>query len=300
MESAARIPGTGVTEFAYLRLRRGSGADSWSKGVIDMRRMGWAAAGLAVVLTLSLGALGEDWNKTFAITGTAELRVETSDAQIHVDTWDEKKIEAHISSTKLGFGQGGIEVRDHQTGDSVELEVRFPHGVHIMSIGDRRTVIEIRMPREGKVRLHTGDGEIRMRDLKGQMELDSGDGRLELEGVDGTLRAHSGDGHVRVRGRFDSLDVSTSDGRIEAEALAGSSIGQGWTLKTGDGSVAMTVPANFAADVTLHTGDGHITLDMPLTVEGQYESNEVRGKLNGGGGLLDIHTGDGSIRLGKS
>jgi DUF4097 and DUF4098 domain-containing protein YvlB len=84
------------------------------------------------------------------------------------------------------------------------------------------------------------------------------------------------------------------------EALAGSSIGQGWTLKTGDGSVAMTVPGNFAADVTLHTGDGHITLDVPLTVEGRYESNDVRGKLNGGGGRLDIHTGDGSIRLGKS
>jgi len=37
-----------------------------------------------------------------------------------------------------------------------------------------------------------------------------------------------------------------------------------------------------------------------LTVEGRYESNNVRGKLNGGGPVLSIHTGDGSIRLGKS
>ena len=67
-----------------------------------------------------------------------------------------KKIEARVTSNKWGFGQGGIEVIDHQTGDSVELEVRFPHGIHIMSIGDRRMMIEIDMPREGKVRLHTG------------------------------------------------------------------------------------------------------------------------------------------------
>jgi len=249
---------------------------------------------------LSAAAWGEEWNKSFPISGRAELRVETSDAAIHVDTWDEKKIEAHITSTKWGFGQGGIEVKEHQSGDAVELEVRFPHGIHIMSIGDRRTIIEIHMPREGKVRLHTGDGEIRLRDMKGQMDLESGDGRVEAEGVDGALRAHSGDAHVRVRGRFDTLDISTSDGRIEAEALAGSSVGPGWNVSTGDGGVSVTIPENFAADLSLHTGDGHITLDLPVTVQGKYDSNSIHGKLNGGGGLLNIHTGDGSIRLGKS
>ena len=94
------------------------------------------------------------------------------------------------------------------------------------------------------------------------MDVESGDGRLEVEGVDGVLRAHSGDGHVRVRGRFDNLDISTSDGRIEAEALAGSSIGTGWNLSTGDGGVTVMIPENFAADISVHTGDGHITLDI--------------------------------------
>jgi hypothetical protein len=265
-----------------------------------MRRLSSLTVCFSVAVFLSAAASAEEWNKSFPIGGVADLRVETSDAQIHVDTWDQKKIDAHITSTKWGFGQGGIEVIDHQTGDSVELQVRFPHGVHIMSVGDRRTVIEIHMPREGKVRLHTGDGEIRVRDVKGQLDLESGDGRVEVEGVDGVLRAHSGDGHVRVRGRFDNLDVSTSDGRIEAEALAGSSIGSGWNLSTGDGGVTVMIPENFAADISVHTGDGHITLDMPVTVSGKYESNSVHGKLNGGGSLLNIKTGDGSVRVGKS
>jgi hypothetical protein len=250
--------------------------------------------------TASRTAQAEEWTKTFTITGRPELRVETSDAAIHVDTWDQKTIEARVTSTKWGFGQGGIQVYDHQTGDNVEIEVRFPHGIHIMSIGDRRTIVEIHMPREGKIRLHTGDGEIRLRDLKGEFDVESGDGRVEIEGVDGALRAHTGDGHVRVKGRFDAVDVSTSDGSIEAEAMSGSSIGKGWELKTGDGRVTLNVPENFAADVSLHTGDGHITLDMPLTVQGHYDSSNVQGKLNGGGAPLTIHTGDGSIRLGRS
>ena len=57
---------------------------------------------------------------------------------------------------------------------------------------------------------------------------------------------------------------------------------------------------NFAADVDLHTSDGHISLDMPITVEGRLGQNNIHGKLNGGGKLLTIHTGDGAIRLQKS
>jgi len=266
-----------------------------------MRRLLWMGMGLSIPLSLSLLAQGEEWKKAFPIAGQAELRVETSDANIRVDTWDQRSIEARVTSEKWGVGQGGIQVYDHQTGDAVEIEVRFPHAVEIFSMGSRRTLIEIHMPRAGKVRLHTGDGEIRLRDVKGDLDLESGDGRVEVEGADGVLRAHSEDGLIRARGRFDNLDISTGDGRIEAEAMAGSTIGKGWNLKTGDGGVTLSLPENFAAEIVLRTGDGHITLDMPVTVEGRYDDRNIHGKLNGGGsGLLNVHTGDGSIRLGKS
>jgi hypothetical protein len=87
---------------------------------------------------------------------------------------------------------------------------------------------------------------------------------------------------------------------VDARAAAGSALGTGWRLESGDGTVTLEVPENFAADVDLHTGDGHIDLDMPVTTEGKIRENEVRGKLNGGGNLLLIRTGDGSIRLRKS
>ena len=73
-----------------------------------------------------------------------------------------------------------------------------------------------------------------------------------------------------------------------------------WRVETGDGNVTLEVPGNLAADVALHTGDGHIDLDMPLMTEGKLKQNEVHGKLNGGGKLMTIHTGDGSIHLRKS
>jgi DUF4097 and DUF4098 domain-containing protein YvlB len=158
----------------------------------------------------------------------------------------------------------------------------------------------IQMPREGKVNLRTGDGEIEVAGLKGELDLHSGDGSENLDGIDGKLRASTSDGHIRATGRFDELALKTGDGHVEVRALAGSSLAAGWRLETGDGNVTLEVPGELAADVDLHTGDGHIDLDMPVTTSGKLRENEVRGKLNGGGSLLTIRTGDGSIHLRKS
>jgi len=132
------------------------------------------------------------------------------------------------------------------------------------------------------------------------MDLHSGDGSENLTGVDGKLHASAGDGHIRADGRFDDLDLKTGDGNVEVRAAAGSSLAAGWRLETGDGNVTLEVPENLAADVDLRTSDGHIDLDMPVTTEGRHQENELRGKINGGGSLLTIRTGDGSIHLRKS
>jgi DUF4097 and DUF4098 domain-containing protein YvlB len=255
---------------------------------------------LGVCLALAPAAHADEWSKTFTISGKPDLRVETADANLQVDTWDQNTIEARVITDREKIGENGIKIIDHQTGDSVELEVRFPHRHFEIQIGMRHVNIEIHMPREGRVSLRTGDGNIRLSNFKGNMEVQSGDGSQDINGVDGVLHSGAGDGHIRVAGRFDGLTIGTGDGRIEARALPGSTAASSWDLHAGDGSIALQLPENFAADLDLHTSDGHITLDMPITVEGRLDKKDIHGKLNGGGSLLTIHTGDGSIRLEKS
>jgi DUF4097 and DUF4098 domain-containing protein YvlB len=254
---------------------------------------------LAVSVVAVLPAYADEWSKTYNLSGKPDLRVETSDANIRVSTWDQNNIEARVTTTRYKIGEGGIRIEEHQTGDSVEIEVRYPHHNFRVEWGSHRVEIEIHMPREGKVNLRTGDGKIEIGGLKGEMDLHSGDGSETLDGVDGKLRASTGDGHITANGRFDELELKTGDGRVEVRAAAGSSLASGWRLETGDGSVTLEVPGDLAADVDLHTSDGHIDLDVPVTTEGKIRENEVHGKLNGGGSPLTIRTGDGSIHLRK-
>ncbi len=260
---------------------------------------------LAFVMMLLLFAPlahSEEWSKTYNISGNPDLRVDTSDANLHVDTWDESTITVHISTSHYKIGEGGIKIYEKQDGDRVELELRYPHHRFPLTvqIGTYKVDVDIHLPRTGRLHLHTGDGIIRLANFKGTMELESGDGNQEIDSVDGTLQARTGDGNIRAAGRFDGLDLNTSDGRIEARVLPGSSITSSWNVHTGDGNVTLQLPDNLAADVDLHTGDGHITLDVPVTVEGLLGEKNLHGKINGGGNLLSVHTGDGSIHIQKS
>jgi DUF4097 and DUF4098 domain-containing protein YvlB len=262
-----------------------------------MRKLGWLILGLMLAVAPSVYA--DEWTKIYTITGKPDLRVETSDANIHVETWDQNTIEARVTTKRYKIGESGIKIDEHQNGDSVELEVRFPHHTFTVQIGNYRVDVEIHMPCQGRLKLHTSDGNIQVSNFKGEMELETGDGHQEIDGADGSLRARSGDGRITVAGRFDALQLITGDGRIEARALAGSAMNSSWDLHTGDGSVTLQLPENFAADVDLHTSDGHITLDVPVTVEGRLAEKSIHGKMNGGGNLLSVHTGDGSIKIEK-
>jgi len=263
-----------------------------------MKRIGFVV--LILCFATGLRARADEWAKTFNLTGKPDLRVETSDANIRVHTWDQNSIEAKVITTNYKIGDGGIRIEDHQNGDAVEIDVHYPHHGFTFDVGNHRVDIDIHMPREGRVNLHTGDGKIEVSSFKGEMDLRSSDGSQLIDAVDGRLSATTGDGHIRANGRFDELELKTGDGPVEVRAAAGSSLSTGWRLETGDGSVTLEIPETLAADVDLHTGDGHIDVEIPVTTEGKLRENNVHGKINGGGNLMTIRTGDGSIHLKKS
>ncbi|MGC2450956.1 MAG: DUF4097 family beta strand repeat-containing protein [Candidatus Sulfotelmatobacter sp.] len=251
-------------------------------------------------LVAALPARADEWSKTYTLNGRPDLRIETSDANIRVTTWDQNTIEAKVITSRYKIGEGGIRIDERQNGNTVEIEVKYPHHNFNFEWGSHKVDVVIQMPREGAVNLRTGDGNIELASLKGEMDMHTGDGSVILDAVDGKLHASTGDGHIQASGRFDELDLKTGDGHVDVRATGGSALTNGWRLETGDGSVSLEVPHDLAADVDLHTSDGHIDLDMPVAAEGKLRQNEIHGKLNGGGSLLTIRTGDGSIHLKKA
>jgi Putative adhesin len=257
----------------------------------------------AIVLALSCLALApacasaDEWNHHWSVASKPELHVTAGDAAVVIETGSDNSIDATLTTRGWSIGSNGVRVSEHQTGNHVEIDVRVPE-THF-HFGEHAIRLEIRVPRELAGDLHTGDGSITLRGLHGTLRADTGDGSVQAEDLDGTLDAHTGDGSVHVRGRFDGLRLHTQDGSVEVEAARGSRMQTDWRVQTGDGSVRVNLPRDFAADIELHTGDGRIRLELPLSVSGLQNDHEVQGKLNGGGALLLVRTGDGSITLGS-
>jgi DUF4097 and DUF4098 domain-containing protein YvlB len=297
-----------------------------------------AIAGVAVLGVFAVGpqARAEDVVKSYAVSGRANVRVDTNDGSVHVTSGDNKQVEFRVEYQGYVLGKD-LTINSHQDGDRVELTARLMgHWGFSWGHNSRNLHIEVRMPREGDLYVHTGDGSVQadsingtvnvttgdgsvkanalngtidlhtsdgsitVDTLKGDIRLRTGDGSIEARDLDGRVDADSGDGHIRLVGRFDALGIKTGDGSVDARVLPGSKMQSSWTIRTGDGSVDIVLPGDFQANIDATTGDGHISLGIPVTVEGTFSKSEIRGKMNGGGQPLTIHTGDGSIRLSKS
>lgn len=262
-----------------------------------MRRL--TIALFAFVGIAALSAQAEEWHKTYSLNGMPDLKVTASDARLEFQSWDRNEIEVRVMTENVAINSNALRIIENQSGNRVEVNLRDERHFRISFHYHEKVEVIVHLPRKATLRARTSDGSIRLSGVEGNMEVESSDGRIEVDSVSGNLNARTSDGRIIVSGRFDQLDLKTSDGSIEATALAGSHVTGSWNVHTSDGHVTLKLPASLAADFDVHTNDGHIDLGLPMTVSGRQERQTVRGKLNGGGGMVTVRTSDGSIRLEK-
>lgn len=259
-----------------------------------MRKRNWIWC-LSLTAAAASVTFADDWHKAFPVSGKPDLRVEVTDGSVSIRSSDRSEIVARVTTQGWKISDSEVRITEHQSGNRVEIDVRTPR--MSVSFGRHSVEMDLLVPRELLAQIHSGDGRISAQDLKGEIHFSSADGSIEADSIDGVLEAKTGDGRIRASGRWDRLDLQTQDGSVEADARAGSKMAGSWRVHTGDGHVTLRLPENFAADVEAHTGDGKITIDFPVTMSGALSHSDVRGKLNGGGQTLVVHTGDGPIRL---
>ena len=252
---------------------------------------------LAVICSSLTFANADEWRHTWNVATAPEFEFRSNDAGIDISARPGSTIEAYVETRGYRISDSDVRITERQNGDRVSLEVHvMPH--HFM-IGVYTLKVMVTLPEKTLLHVKTSDGHIRADGVKAESRLESGDGSVEVSRFDGNLWAHTGDGHIKADGRFDRLDLTTGDGHIELEIDPGSKLASSWEIHTRDGSVRASIPADISADVDVDTGDGHIDSDIPITVQGSLSRNHLRGAMNGGGPLLRIHTGDGSIHLSR-
>src|SRR2546425_9463703 len=124
-----------------------------------MRRILWAVV-TAALLATAHSAAADEWDKSFSVTGRPDLHIVADDGSVQIDTWDQKSIGLHVTTRGWHIGPNAVRIEAHQAGNRVDLEVRAPHWHWNIGLSMRSIRIEVRLPREADLDVHTGDGSV--------------------------------------------------------------------------------------------------------------------------------------------
>ncbi|HXC96230.1 MAG TPA: DUF4097 family beta strand repeat-containing protein [Edaphobacter sp.] len=275
----------------------------------------------ALVLSAAAATAQSDtvWDKSYAVAGEPSLFVSTGDSHLNIRACSGcQSVRIHVTAENTSLSRYTLE--EGQNGNTIHFSLKEkPHiGVHI-NVHSSSVHVDVETPATLTLDAKSVDGNLTATGLHGDLTIHTSDGNQELTGLSGNLKLHSSDGHLRVRdgsgilearssdggqeiaGSFTSLQLHSSDGSITVELADGSHLNSDSHIESSDGSVTLRLPKGFPAELSVSTSDGSIQSTLPMIVNGynskEHSGHNIRGKINGGGSLLTIHTSDGSVRL---
>ncbi|MCU1311609.1 MAG: hypothetical protein JWO20_2734 [Candidatus Angelobacter sp.] len=285
---------------------------------------------LIAIVALALGqmALASDatgsFSKTLTVSGTPEVSIMTGSGHINVragntnsviiegrikanDNWSSwfggggnlsaeeriKRIEANPPIVQSGntITIGKIDDSDLRQNISISYDVTVPAATKLESrTGSGGVEID---SLQGPVKAESGSGGIRVSKITNDVHLNTGSGGIQLDGAEGKVSAHTGSGHIRLYNINGGLDASTGSGGIEAEGNAT----RDWELHTGSGGIRVRLPQQAGFKVDAHSGSGGVRVNHPLTMQGSLRRNHIEGTVGNGGPMLTLRTGSGGIQI---
>ncbi len=146
----------------------------------------------------------------------------------------------------------------------------------------------------GSVTATTGSGSVQLSEVNGEGEAQTGSGNITVSGATGAVRARAGSGRVRIERAQAEVEAHSASGGVEVD---GNPKSARWDLRTGSGSINVSLPPGTPFELDAHTGSGSITTAHPLMVSGTIRKNELRGVAIRPDSRIFIRTGSGSVRV---
>ena len=225
--------------------------------------------------------------KSFSVSGSPRVNINTFDGPIAVRGWDHAEV--RYTATKHADDddslkrisiqaeqQGGTisitATNENEENGSVQLEVYVPRqaGLHVSSGDGSLTLDGV----SGDITLRSNDGPITVSNSGGQLHVTTGDGPIQINKFDGQVDARTGDGPIALDGNFNALSARTSDGQI-----------------------SLTVPAGSSFTIETNSEEGISQEGFAVTEDVTTSPRLKRWKIGNGGRVFVLRTGEGKILL---
>ncbi len=146
---------------------------------------------------------------------------------------------------------------------------------------------ELTVPRNLRVEVTTGVGNIEMQDSKAEVQLETGGGNITVGNV-AEAKLETKGGHIVIGNVAGDLSAKSGGGHITAANIAGDA-----ELTTSGGHIHA---GSIGGEATLETGGGNISVDRASS---EVTATSAAGQISFGeaAGAINAHTSGGGIRV---
>lgn len=276
------------------------------------------------------------FNKTFTASGTATVRVCNNSGIVHITGTGGNTVQIaaiiHKSNWHSGNGDDMKKIAAappvQQTGNTIQIGNSTTCGAN----GTRDIDIDytITAPQTSNISIRNGAGNLQIQSIGGfvhamtgkgdiavsavgpDSRLVTGAGNLDIQNAHGMLLVRTGSGDINVRdSTLNDSQLRVGAGNIVVTNLKGgirANTGNGnltmagiptsdWELRTGNGAIQFNADPGAKFNLDAETGSGAIDSSLPAPLSGHITNGVLRGPVRGGGPVVKMYTGNGTITL---
>jgi DUF4097 and DUF4098 domain-containing protein YvlB len=229
----------------------------------------------------------EEFHQTYPLSATGRVNLANINGGVKIKVWDRAAVQ--VDAIKKAYRRERLEeakIEVTATEENIRIKTDYPDESMNFRSDERRyenpATVEYSLTVPRKATLES-------------IELINGP--VDIEGVEGSVKASSINGPVNVRGLMGEARLSTINGPLQA-VFTQLDESKTISLSSVNGSVTLIIPSDANAMVRASTVHGMISNDFGIQVKhGEYVGHNLDGQIGSGGPKVKLQNVNGGIRI---
>src|SRR5215217_971850 len=213
--------------------------------------------------------LREEFHQTYPLSPTGRISLENINGGVQIKVWDQASVQ--VDAIKKAYRQNRLneaKIEVNATPENIRIRTEYPYE-NLNFRGDERryenpATVEYSLTVPRKAILES---------------IEMVNGSIDIDGVEGNVKATSINGRVNARGLVSEVRLSTINGQLTATFTQLDDT-KPISLNSVNGNVMLVIPSNANALIRAGTVHGGISSDFGLKVKrGEYVGQSMDGQI---------------------
>ncbi len=231
--------------------------------------------------------LREEFHQTYPLSPTGRISLENINGGVQIKVWDQASVQ--VDAIKKAYRQSRLneaKIEINASQENIKISTEYPNENQTFRGDERRwenpATVDYTLTVPRKAILES---------------IEMVNGSIDIDGVEGSVKATSINGRLNARGLVNEVRLSTINGQLTATFTQLDET-KPIQLNSVNGNVTLVIPSNANAWIRAGTVHGGITSDFGLKVKhGEIVGHSMDGQIGTGGPRIKLANVNGGIKI---